>query len=148
MVDIAYKPTSEYKSQFDTPVKKPDLFSVLALYGKRIIKQTQTQSSTTVTLYTVPVGKTFFLLSAFIFRSNESNGLSHNTLGTNQGEVILYWYLEGLAGQVSHTPATISYSIPIRFQSTEVITYNTDVAERSSAGIVGYEIETSLIPFS
>jgi len=155
----AYVPTSAYSPKLNTVITKPDFFTTLALYGKRIIESVSVTNNT-VHVYDVPVGKTFFLISAQLSVAIPSTAavLRTATLGTTPTAAAFLSVTvdnvnttagTGDGGQICSQSSSLSFPVPIRFVSTEYIMLRSGSSLAVSTGsIVGIEIETALLPFN
>ena len=135
---------------------------LLVRYGKRIIQSEDTSSVDTLeTLYTVPVGKVFFLLGACLSSSSNDTSWGYAYLlimptaaGVVQEDYTIIRQVipfmdptTDVSGGVSNN---LNPSIPIRViygEKIDVYANPTTAAKtvRASASIVGYEIDASLV---
>ncbi len=155
---IVYKPTTKYSKSNDTAIEKQNLISGLMFYGTRITRYksiTSAGGTAFDTIYTVPEGKTFFLISAGltirIEPSTDAAGVSiiYHSGGTSSISRILYHEADVSTlgvGQISASSIVMPFSIPIRFLSGESILVSAFPTDCSSyATIIGYEIDSSLL---
>lgn len=145
----AFKPPSQYKASNNTFIEKTPIISALMLYGTRINGYFE-ETGSTPTLYTVPAGKVFFLVSVQL--------QSIKLAGANpsyDGLALISGYVYPLIQHISYTvnesyAESISYAIPLRMVEGEKI--NSTQANvpgntsRSTKTFLGYEIDASLIP--
>jgi len=155
-----YTPTSKYSKIQDTKIEKQSLITGLMFYGTRITRwwqATSTGGTDSTTIYTVPEGKTFFLMSAYLNVSipttenrNGTGWITAATPVTTSTGRILYLSVSSLAtadgGAMSRNSLSIAYNIPIRYVSGEVFQVSAFANNTSaSGGIAGYEIDNTLL---
>lgn len=148
MSSVAYKPSSQYSKRIDTKIEKTPFLIGLMIYGN-LIQIDGSGTNSTKTLYTVPVGRFFFLNSAFLLEDNQSVGSSTTPSklfvddGTASREILRVVAIPTMTAQ----GLTISYPMPIRLASGNVLKVQSFAANvNARAGITGYEIDASLIP--
>lgn len=147
-----YKPYSSYSQQADTKVEKTNFLTALSTYGKRIIARGQLSSGTTsVTLYTVPEGKAFFLLtSSLSLVITDALGNVHGAfLNVNQSSAAgacFHQLFTRTAG--TGVNSSISFPIPLKLTASENVRVFRDLTNGShiESSVTGYEIDASLIP--
>jgi len=139
MADIVYTPTSEYSPKFNTTITKISFNTGMLFYGRRIIASGSKTGAGSTILYTVPTGKTFFLLQAFA--DNLSVGQGTVSITSNGNIIYLFWYTG--TGYIFDTK---TYAIPIRFLEGEKLTLNSTANATANGTVIGYELDTVLIP--
>jgi hypothetical protein len=148
MADIAYKPTSPYNEANATVLQNTriNLESGIVLNGRRICLGDDGISPSTTIVYTVPQGKTFFLVSDSISTS-ASAGSGNATLSVGpkaNGEIIDEVY--SATGGIYWRDHTKTFPYPIKLLSGENITFVLVGASTDGAySIQGYEVDSSLL---
>ena len=155
MSDTIYKPPF-VASPVQNPIQ-PERRVVewlLLRYGTRIIGANWTSvASDSQTVYTVPDGKEFYLLSAQI-----SVCQFYSTTQRNSGRMIIILpgsspsntnsilYADFVANLAAATTASFSPCIPLKLlQGERIDIYNNNAAGSTTGSIVGYEIDSQLI---
>lgn len=157
-----FKPLSLTTRKDDTklPVGK-DIFTSLLLYGKLYTLGQDIRfynvDPISKTLYTVPEGKYFFLVSACLCMQQDSFtrddevflcvGNENTSINTT---CVLRLQLgnHGGAGIITNESVTLSPVMPIRLNPGETITLKNDNYHASAAcAITGYEIDISLLQY-
>lgn len=149
-----YKPTSKYSKQADTKINKNDFSTYLVVYGKRIIRSRQGTTGTS-TIYTVPDGVTFFLISVAICLSNNSTttssrmAVSIGALVTGGENATVICDIDSILNSITTTTLVLNPPLPLRLSSGETImvtSSDTAGVDNTTADIIGYEVNSSLIP--
>ena len=156
-MEVAYKPPVQYKEEFNTPITKFPLISSLCLMGLKIIKNNAVSrtsiGTTSSNLYTVPVGKTFFLTSVQLDMNVSSTfpGVLCEITQNLAGVILSTYKLPGTTTDKSRSQI-ITYPIPITFQVGETInnvlvidTDSSGLVDTSLATIIGYEMDNTVI---
>ena len=145
---LAYKPTAKYNSKNDTAISKTNLNTGIMLSGQRV-GVSDSAIDGTKTLYTVPFGKTLFIISAGIAVMTSNAGNAYISISSdNSSELII----TGRASlELAYQHITKQFSIPLKFNSGENIKL---VGLDDSGGVVvgagqinGYLVDTSLLPY-
>jgi len=154
MVDIVYKPlipVPQSSITLNTITSQKEFFSTLAIYGTKIFKRKAAVGEVNLKpiLYTVPQGKVFYLLSAWI---NIRNVIAYdiayffNNDDTNTTFLAITNTIQAGAGSDAQSQV-LCPSIPIRYTAGEFIQTNSEnVNTRYIAGIIGYEIDSAILP--
>jgi len=142
-----YKPTSEYSKQLDTKIEKINFISAIINYAKLLVSHATNPKGFTTTVYTVPLGRIFYLNCIQLAMYDVgTTGLIATVEITraNLLEATLPISATGGAGNFG-----MSYPIPIRMIGGEILTCNTQSSHANSytqIQFTGYEIDASLIP--
>lgn len=146
MPEVVYKPTSEYKKEFDTPISKTNLKTGIILFGKRIMLQA-VGTVTGATIYEVPLGKTFFLTNASINNAVNATGVNTRMYTGSllpYQDHLLFIHSSGLAlTGVLQDRKEFDF---LKFVATEKINISADAGNIATGTIIGYEIESVLLP--
>jgi len=145
MVDIVYTPISKYSSELNTPIYKTNFFSALALYGNRKCIEGSKSGTGTSKFYTVPAGKTLFIVTTYLTATTNATGQSRITIND---PTITDVYVLNILRVYENTCLTSieNFSIPIRVSSGETLwLYTQDATGYTLGGIVGYELDTATL---
>lgn len=114
-----------------------DFMKYLSDNGTRKILHNYAYDST-VTMYTVPSGKKFYLVAAQLSGHNTSNVLAGSSLYA-AGTRILYFVVDGDPGFQTES---ISFPVPLVLSAGETIQVRSDAQYHyANAQVVGYEID-------
>ena len=146
MQDVVYKPITESTGQDVVQARtKIPLSNLMILYGVRVsVVGNATGTAGKTTVYTVPAGKIFLLLSAHLSAGNPGAGVFWSSLGVSEvprvATDLLRIAFEGSTGEVQISPA-----VPLLFRPGEsFIVYNVNSASETVGGVVGYEMDAQI----
>lgn len=143
MVEVAYKPLE--------PVgKTPPLSAFDVKFGKKFISEAMYSDGYEVTLYTVPEGKVFVLLSCYLgYSADNMTGGGFTRLLTsnpNASNLLTLHCKNPPTGQIFSDSLSLSFGEGIVFPSKT--SFFVRIANYSYSGIAGYEIDAKYINFS
>ena len=148
--DIVFKPTSEYDASLDTPkqAQKDTIIERLLKYGTLISKNAQT-SSAVVTLYVVPPGKTFFLVSSNLVSQRDGSLLVNAGgrlffEGASTARILNHSYEANIGALGDIMQSSASFPVPLKVSSGIEIGISV-ASTNSSAQIQGYEIDNEFL---
>lgn len=146
MVSYKVPKSAGYSKKIDTQIQKQEFISGLMNYGRPINVYGFTNNVASV-LYSVPAGKTFFLLCSYV--NLRATGGATTNAGYIYSEADNSTILNLASNNVasSSLSETLTYSIPLRFNSG-----NRFLIQTGNAGlyilaqISGYEVDSALLP--
>lgn len=147
MVDKAFKPPIEFKKEFETKIGKINFLAGLSLFATRIIEHFRMNvlGADTAELYAIPEGKTFFLASITIFPVEGNQTEAY--VETGLGDRIFGGGVWASGTTLSPQTSISSFALPIILRAGETLILNKVNGDAIIfASIVGYEIDSSLIP--
>lgn len=148
-----YRPTSSYASVNNTELSKLNFNYALSTYGKLITVNGESTGSSS-SFYTVPTGKTFFILTY-------SFTVTTNTFSANTGNAVFFidfnntqltlarevYFTGSTQDNVKNYNYTFNPSVPITITSGRSLgIYSGHSTITANCVVVGYEIDTSLLP--
>jgi len=145
MADIAYKPTSEYKEQYNTAITRENWQYGLLMYGQRKNFCEQDSGVFSRTPYTVPEGKTFFLTSVALKKDGGGGGgysYAFLTIGAIASGDYLLMLGANLAG---YTDANLNPTIPLKLTSGERLVFTGTGSGNATLAVWGIEIDSALL---
>lgn len=144
--DIAYKPISE--DIYTNYIQNKFYFNLndyLALLGNKIFKHSVANNNS-VTLYTTPQGKVFFLSYAYLSCLSTAAGIDHAYIlvsGDGTNYPILEFYLAIPAGNFDNFSQNCNLNpCFVLKEGEEIQVYSSDALAYSSGTIFGYELTT------
>jgi len=145
-----YKPTSEI-SLIPSQAPKFSLLTGINVLGQRKISSlslaTTAITDTYTTLYTVPSGKTFFLISAYAQTSTNRNSVAAVVVGPQYDALIIAQLYLGISAVWEQSTNILNLNTPIKFTNGEVIKahYIAGTSQETLANysVVGYELDNS-----
>ena len=146
-----FKPLGKVGKTTETFIEKINFQYGLINYGTRIIKTEPLSSAGEVaTIYTVPPGKVFYLISSCIsaLASTATDGTSAflRIAGTNIMQVIVDRNTTLQLSRGSNADVAISYSVPLILKAGETIIGESELNCSGFVSVTGYEIDKALIP--
>lgn len=142
---VVFKSPIPYKKKLDTKIEKIDFFTGLINYGTRIFKSGSINGAGNLTIYTVPVGKAFYLtfLNWNVGTQTDGNLFKINISSETFNRITLFT-VEPNA--VSRT-LVFAPNIPLLLKSQETINFSIALTNATAElSIVGYEVDASLVP--
>jgi hypothetical protein len=148
---VVYKPTSAYAPELNTAITKTQLQTGIILSGLRKVESTTVTRAVAGTsstlLYTVPIGKTFFLTGCMLICSTGAGTTCTGIIKTNLTDDLI----RDEIGILENSRTQMPFFMALKFNNSEIFTvYNTNSAGGSTTtvtGIIhGYEIDNTLIP--
>lgn len=144
--DIVYKPTSEYSGELDTPKQTLAETITERLLKHGIVKRGSAlfQINGDRTIYTVPEGRTFFLIHAMLGLQTVLAGFGQTVFHVADGQQILKLWSTSVLNSVESISASLS--IPIKLNSGEILEINSNSANvRADGSFAGYEIDNEFL---
>jgi len=145
-----YKPTAEYRPEYNTKIEKPSFMSGLIAYGQRKIYSRENTAAGSLLVYEVPAGKVFFMVSAHLVATRQgfnNPDIAKLYLNTST-ETLLTLY-----PVIAWTPDNISaaFSIPLKMTAGEKIYISSVVVGATLpsyvfGAILGYEVDAAVVP--
>lgn len=150
MSETVYTPSSTTNIGQDV-VDKSTLSNWLALYGKLIVLAAgETGVGTTAIVYTVPVNKTFFLISLQVSSYAGATLTTEQTVFINDAASLNFLFYKRIVSIPDKIVSSnvIIYPVILKFNSKTIISNKSvgGAGGSSSACITGYEVDTYLIP--
>ena len=149
--DIVFKPTSDYDASLDTPkqAQRDTIMERLLKYGVLIAKGVTTNSTLRI-LYTVPTGKTFFLISANLVSQRDGSVIVQadgdlffsGPAGSNS--ILTHNYEANIGALGDIMQSSINFSVPLKFPSGAEIKLAV-ASTNSTSQIQGYEIDNEFL---
>lgn len=146
--EIVYKPTSEYSKDHDTPkqAQVETIIERLLKYGTMIMEGA-TGITSSSTFYTVPEGKTFFLVAAHMnsqLKATAVDGRADiNVTGTTDS-IIRHFYESTVSTIGDYQQNSVSFPVPLKFSAGFEISVSA-LQTQASVDIQGYEIDNEFL---
>lgn len=145
MPDVVFSPPTPYKEENYTKATQFNLLSFVSQYGQRKAIQVANFGPSQTDMYTVPLGKVFFLIAYTIsgVDSTAFDGYARITFNKLTGTIGAITLRNNIGQSIAG-----SINPPMRFLATETITAVTSPNATTNAVMVitGYEIDASLLP--
>ena len=145
MEPVALKPISGYDESLSTPIiQKKDFISELINNGNLIVRTKLSDGNETYILYTVPEGKTFYLLSATLGIQQEGVSVGRVELRiTDAGKRLAV--LEGNGVVAFQFAINQTFTVPLKLNQGETLVfYSSGLADDGNGQIIGYEVAENL----
>lgn len=140
-----FKSPVPYSEKFDTTIKIQDFYNILLFQGQRVIVAGGGTSVANSIIYTVPSGRTLFIIAANL-QGTCATANQHSSQLFIDSTQILRITLNAITGQTSAVSVPLSFStFPLRVQAGESLRIFIDADGNTNYNVFAYEINNALL---